>query len=67
MLEFTLPDMNCGHCAGKVAMACRLVDPQSQVDIDVGARTLKVDSQESREDFADALAEAGFPPSACRA
>ena len=64
MFEFTLPDMSCGHCASKVAMACRLVDPRSQVDIDVGARRLKVDSPESREDFADALAEAGYPPSA---
>ena len=64
MLEFTLPDMSCGHCASKVAMACRQVDPCSQVDIDVGARKLKVQSPESREDFAEALAEAGYPPSA---
>ena len=64
MLEFTLPDMSCGHCASKVAMACRRVDPCSQVDIDVGARKLKVDSGEAREDFADALAEPGYPPSA---
>ncbi|MBS0454908.1 MAG: heavy-metal-associated domain-containing protein [Proteobacteria bacterium] len=62
MLEFTLPDMSCGHCASKVAIACRLVDPRAQVDIDVGKRQLKIESPESRDDFSDALAEAGYPP-----
>jgi len=55
--------MSCGHCASRIAIACRQVDPRAQVDIDVGARTLKVDSRETREDFVEALAEAGYPPS----
>ena len=63
MPEFNLRDMSCGHCASKIALACRRVDPRAQLDIDLGARKVKVESAESREDFADALAEAGYPPS----
>ena len=64
MLEFNLPDMSCGHCASKIAKACKSVDPCARVDIDLRARKVKVQSSEGREDFADALVDAGYPPAA---
>ena len=63
MLEFNLPDMSCGHCASKTTKTCKLVDPGAKVGIDLAERKVKVESSESREDFAEALAEAGYPPS----
>lgn len=64
MLEFSLPDMSCGHCVSKITKTCKLVDPHAKVDVDLGARKVRVVSSEIREDFAEALAEAGYPPSA---
>lgn len=62
MLEMTLPDMSCGHCASKVTQTCKLVDPSAKVDVDVSSKTVRIESTEERADFAEALAEAGYPP-----
>jgi len=64
MIEMTLPDMSCGHCASTVTQTCKLVDPKARVEVDVGAKTVKIDSSEDRADFAEALSEAGYPPAA---
>jgi copper chaperone len=62
MLEFKLPDMTCGHCASTVAKTCRLVDPRAKVDVDLDTRVVRVTSSEDAVEFAQALAEAGYPP-----
>jgi copper chaperone len=64
MLEFNLPDMTCGHCASTVTQICRLIDPAAKVDVDLSSKKVKVVTSEDRHDFAEALAEAGFPPAA---
>ena len=64
MLEFKLPDMSCGHCAGTVTKAVKQVDPQAKVDVDLQTKQVKVESAEPREQFAEALTEAGYPPAA---
>jgi copper chaperone len=64
MLEFNLPDMSCGHCASTVTQTCKLVDPDAKVQVDLDTKKVTVDSSESRQDFAEALAEAGYPPAA---
>ena len=61
MLEFKLPDMTCGHCASTVTKTCRLVDPEAIVQVDLGIRTVTVQSLESHAEFVEALAEAGYP------
>lgn len=62
MIEFKLPDMTCGHCAGTVTQTVKLLDPDAKVTVDLGSQTVKVESQEEREPIARALAEAGYPP-----
>jgi len=62
MIEMTLPDMSCGHCASVVAKTCKLVDPKAKVEVDLGTKTVKIDSSEDRADFAQALSEVGYPP-----
>ncbi|NUO72282.1 MAG: heavy-metal-associated domain-containing protein [Frateuria sp.] len=64
MIEMTLPDMTCGHCASTVTQTCKLVDPAAKVEVDVNAKTVKIQSGEHRQDFAEALAEAGYPAAA---
>lgn len=62
MIEMKLPDMSCGHCAGAVTQAVKLVDANAKVEVDLATKLVKIDSREDREDFAQALAEAGYPP-----
>ena len=62
MIELSLPDMTCGHCASTVAMTCALVDPTAKVEVDLQTKLVKISSNEDRNDFAEALAEAGYPP-----
>jgi copper chaperone len=64
MIEMTLPDMSCGHCASTVTQTCKLVDPQAKVEVDVNAKKVRIESTEDRQDFAEALAEAGYPAAA---
>jgi copper chaperone len=64
MLEFNLPDMSCGHCASTVTKTCKLVDPAAKIEVDLNAKKVTVESSEDRQDFAEALAEAGYPPAA---
>jgi len=62
MIEFQLPDMTCGHCASRVAQALKLTDPACLFSVDIGARTVQVQSSEDRQTLVEALAEAGYPP-----
>jgi copper chaperone len=64
MIEMTLPDMSCGHCASTVTQACKLVDPGAKVEVDLGTKKVRIESAEDRQDFSEALTEAGYPPAA---
>ena len=62
MIEFQLPDMTCGHCASRVAQALKLTDPACLFSVDIGTRTVQVQSTEDRQTLAEALAEVGYTP-----
>jgi copper chaperone len=62
MIEMKLPDMSCGHCASAVTQACREVDPAAKVEVDLGAKQVRIESAEDRRQFEEALTEAGYPP-----
>jgi copper chaperone len=61
-LEFTLPDMSCGHCIRAVSSTVQRVDPAAQVVTDLPARLLRIETSFPRQDFAAALAAEGYPP-----
>jgi copper chaperone len=62
MIELNLPDMTCGHCASTVAKTVALVDPAAKVEVDLDSKKVKIQSTEDRQDFAEALTDAGYPP-----
>jgi copper chaperone len=62
MLEFTVQDMTCGHCAATITAAVKSVDPAGRCEIDVPARRVRVDSAMSAERIASAITRAGFSP-----
>ena len=62
MYEFHLPDMTCGHCASKVNITLKLVDPACDIQVDLARHFVTVKSGEDREAMVEALVEAGYPP-----
>ncbi len=62
MIEFKLPDMSCGHCVGTVTQTVKQVDPAAKVEVDLASKRVTVDSTQAQDTFAQALADAGYPP-----
>lgn len=60
--QFTVQDMTCGHCAGRVTKALQALDPQARIAIDLVARKVTVDGGEAHGDYADAIRDAGYTP-----
>lgn len=63
MIEFHLPGTHCSHCASLVVQALKLDDPQARiVDLNLGTRTVRLESTEGANWLTSALTEAGYPP-----
>ena len=59
MIEFTLPDMTCGHCVKSVTAVVHAVDAQAAVQIDLPAHKVRIESSQAAEAFGQALAAEG--------
>jgi copper chaperone len=66
MYELQVENMSCGHCVGAVTRAVRALDPQAQVEVDLAASTVKVESGVQLASISAAIAEAGYPVSSAR-
>lgn len=62
MHEFHIPDMTCGHCASRVSVTLKMVDPACEVQVDLPRHIVNVKSSEERDTLVEALADAGYPP-----
>jgi len=62
MIEFTVQDMTCGHCAATITEAVKSVDPAGRCEINVAARRVKVESAFPAERIAAAITRAGYTP-----
>ncbi len=62
MIEFTLNDMSCSHCAGVITKTVQALDSEAKVNIDLAHKKVSVESTEDRAALAEALTEAGYPP-----
>ena len=61
MYEFRIDAMSCGHCIREITRVVREADPAAQVDADLAAHRVRVDTVAPREALESALAEAGYP------
>lgn len=61
-IEFTVPDMTCGHCAGRIKALVAGIDAEATVDIDLPAHRVRIDSGVDAETYRAALTEADYPP-----
>jgi len=62
MIEFTVNDMTCGHCASTITRAVKDVDAASRCEIDLGNKKVRIESAQPAEDFKAAIEEAGYTP-----
>ena len=62
MIEFTINDMSCGHCASVITKTVQALDSAARVDIDLAQKKVAVESAADRAAIAEALTEAGYPP-----
>lgn len=59
-MTFSVPDMSCGHCTAAIEAAIKSRDASAQVECDLGARTVAVETGLAKADIAAALADAGY-------
>ncbi len=62
MIDFKIPAMSCGHCVGVITRTVQAVDPGAKVQVDLPTHTVRVETSQSRESLAAALATAGYAP-----
>jgi copper chaperone len=60
-MEFNIPAMSCGHCAGAITQAVKALDPAAQVNVDLASKKVVVQTAQDRQAVAAALAQAGYP------
>ena len=60
MYHLNIPDMTCGHCVSTVERAVKTVDPSASVAVDLGTKTVSIESQVASEAFIVSIANAGY-------
>lgn len=60
-MEFEIPAMSCGHCAGVITETVKRLDPEATVSVDLQTRKVSVQTTQERPALAQALAQAGYP------
>jgi copper chaperone len=58
--KFQVAGMSCGHCVSAVQNAVQTLDPEAQVTVDLETGHVDVLSQQSRQDIAAAIENAGY-------
>jgi len=59
-MNFTVPEMSCGHCTSSIEKAIKAADPAATVDCDIAERRVSVQSSLPLADLTSAIKEAGY-------
>lgn len=57
---FTVQGMSCGHCVKAVTKALQQLDAQARVQVDLDTQQVTVESSQTREALAQAIADEGY-------
>lgn len=66
MLVFEVEGMTCGHCVRRVTQAVQACDAQAQVDIDLRAGEVRVQTAGDAAAMAQRIADEGYRVNAVR-
>jgi copper chaperone len=64
MLNLSIPNISCGHCARAITETVHQLDPGAVVQVDVNARTAAIDTRADPAVVVDKLAAEGYPATA---
>ena len=63
MVEFSVLDMSCGHCASTITSAVKRVDAAAQVAIDLETKRVRIEgSTHGAREFEDSIRRSGYTP-----
>lgn len=60
MQVFKVQGMSCGHCVRAISEAVQALDATAQVEVDLAAGEVRIDSQLAAESLLAAIREEGF-------
>lgn len=60
MHHFHVPNMTCGHCVKKITQAIQSVDPLAQLQADLAAKSVAINSGAPAAQLSAAMAAAGY-------
>lgn len=60
MQVFKVSGMTCSHCERAVTQAIQALDPQAQVQVDLAAGAVQVESSASEQAIRQAISEEGY-------
>lgn len=61
MYQLQVENMSCGHCVAAVTKAVQAVDAAAKVEIDLAAKSVKIDSAAPLASLQSAITDAGYP------
>jgi copper chaperone len=67
MIELKVPDMHCERCVATITKAVKEVDESAPCEVDLGAKSVFIDSTLPPSDFVEALEEVGYAANLMRA
>lgn len=59
-IEFTVPDMTCGHCVQTITRAVHALDQTAEVDITLDDHHVKIETAQSADAVRAVIADAGY-------
>ncbi|MCE0463176.1 MULTISPECIES: heavy-metal-associated domain-containing protein [Pseudomonas] len=60
MQTFNVQGMSCGHCVKAITQAVQARDPAADVQVDLGAKTVRVQSSLPADTLAEVIKEEGY-------
>lgn len=65
-MKFNVPDMSCGHCTAAIDKAVKAADAGADLEFDLDAHTVTVESSLDEAALAAILEKEGYPATALR-
>lgn len=66
MIEFSVKNMSCGSCVGRITQAIQAVDAAAKVNAILPEKRVQVDSKLDERKIAEAIRAAGYTPEPAR-
>lgn len=59
-MQFSVPEMSCGHCTAAIEKAMNELDPAATVNCDLTTRRVTINTSLTKDDVGVALKQAGY-------